>query len=350
MDVSNEPKSRSRRRRAAWGVLSGAVVIVALQLGFGAYAERNPKRKDPAYGDKLTKLKVRANGEPLVVQIGSSRTLLGFHAGQVEAECPGVRAFNFGTPASGPFANSIYLRRMLNEGIVPDLLLVELLPPAFAEYPDGPGEQAALTGERLSERELDFVIRYGFPKDKSTAAWRESVHNPLHTLRFQLLGWVAPSWLPWRLRFDWSRKTDPHGWVSPLQTFVTSDQRTERSAMAAGEYRENLAAMHPEASRPLDALAEMLDFSRERGIPTRLILMPESPWFQSLYPTGVYGRFRDTIQRIARERGSGVIDSTDWLAEEEFYDGHHMFRAGAEKFTRRLTDEVIRPHLEGGPR
>jgi len=42
-----------------------------------------------------------------------------------------------------------------------------------------------------------------------------------------------------------------------------------------------------------------------------------------------------------------VTDARGWLPDDDFYDSHHMFAAGAEAFTDRLTREVIAPALNG---
>ena len=337
----------SKRTPPARSVLLGVCVLFAIQLGFGQYAEQNPKRKDPTYGDKLDKLKARTDGRPLVLMLGSSRTLLGFQAAQVEAEIPDVRAFNFGTPASGPITHLVYLRRLLKGGIVPDLLLIEVLPPALADGPDGPGEQLFFTGERLSSDEVDLVARFGFPEDRVRDAWRGSVYTPASTLRFQFLGRLLPSWIPWNLRGDWSRNTDAHGWATPPRQTVSAEERRERTAKAESEYRNTLNALTPEG-RPMLALAELLELCRERGIPARVVVMPEAPSFQKLYPAGLSDRIVAAFDALAGH--SRVIDARHWLVEDDFYDGHHPFRVGAETFTRRLTDVAIRPQFAGNPR
>ena len=102
--------------------------------------------------------------------------------------------------------------------------------------------------------------------------------------------------------------------------------------------------------RPLRALAELLALCRERGIRTRVITMPEAPTFQRLYPDGLSDRIAKSLEIVANANGSGFLDTRFWLAEDDFYDGHHLFRAGAEAFTRRLTNEAIRPHFDGGGR
>ncbi len=334
----------SSSRRAASSLLVGAALLLVAHLGFGAYCDADPKRKDPTYGDKLTKLQTQPRDQPLVLMLGSSRTLLGFHAGLIEAENPGLRAFNFGTPASGPITQLVYLKRLLRAGIVPDLLLVEVLPPALADGPDGPGEQAFLTGERLSGDEVELVESHGFRREPLRAAWRESVYSPASALRFQLIGRTVPSWIEPKRRADWSRSTDAHGWTTPPRQSVTADERAERTANAASEYRATLAAMEVEG-RPMAALRGIINLCAAKGIATRIVLMPEAPTFQSLYPKGLSDRIAAALDAIARPNGSSLVDARDWLTESDFYDGHHLFRSGAEQFTRRLTAEAIRPHF-----
>ena len=242
----------------------------------------------------------------------------------------------------------VYLKRLLHAGIVPDLLLIEVLPPALADGPDGPGEQAFFTGERLSRSEIELVEAHGFRREPLRSAWRESIYSPASALRFQLLGRTVPSWIEPKLRCDWSRSTDAHGWTTPPRQSVTAEERAERTASAASEYRATLANLSVEG-RPLAALRGVLELCRECGIPCRVVVMPEAPTFQSLYAPGLSGLIVAAIDAIARQNGNALIDARNWLAEEDLYDGHHLFRAGAERFTRRLTEEAIRPRFAAKP-
>jgi hypothetical protein len=348
MSRLRSPKAYGIRRRAApRAVLYGVLFAVLGQLGYGAYCEANPKRKDPTYGDKFSKIVARPADRPLVAMFGSSRTLLGFNAGLVEAENPQWHAFNFGSPASGPITHLVYLKRMLRGGVVPDLLLLEVLPAALADGPDGPGEQLFFTGERLSLEEVELVEGYGFRSEPVRAAWRDTLYCPMSALRFQIVGRYAPSFLPWQLRSDWSRNTDANGWTTPIRQTVTPQERAERTAYAGNEYRATLASMAIEG-RPLLAVKEILAICRDRGIPCRVVVMPEAPTFQALYPPGLSDRIVETFAAIAKENGSGIIDARNWMTEDDLYDGHHPLRAGAGKFTRRLTDEAIRPYIGAG--
>lgn len=326
------PLPQSRLRRARSSFVAFALLVVALNLAFGLAAEVNPRLRDPAYGDKLAKLQTKT---PDVLMLGSSRTLLGFHAGRAE-ETTGRTAFNFGTPATGPITHLVYLNRLLKHGVRPKHLLVEVLPSMLADGSGGPIEQAFLSGERLTADELDTVERFGFDPAVVRPAWRESVVAPWWKLRFQVLGRLSPSWLPWHLRYDWSRTADARGWATPPRQETTAEERTEQLAKVRTEYAGTLAAMDPDG-RPLAALRELIAVCRTNDIPVSLVLMPEADTFRALYPPGLEERVVKCVQSL----GAPVIDARRWLDESDFYDGHHPFTRGAETFTDRLMREVL---------
>jgi hypothetical protein len=320
--------SRRRRARTAFVVFVGFVII--LNFGLGLTAQVNYCLRDPAFGDKLAKIKT----SPDVLMLGSSRTLLGFHARRVE-ETTGLTAFNFGTPATGPITHLVYLKRLQDQGIRPRLLLIEVLPSLLADGPDGPCEQGVLYGERLTRQELEMVERFGFDPKVVRPAWRESMYAPWSKLRFHILGRLAPSWVPWNQRFDWGRNSDTRGWSTPPRQQMTDDERAEHLARAQSEYASTLAGMDPNA-RPLEALRELIARGRELGAEVVLVWMPEAPSFRAMYPP----KLDERILTALHSTGAPLIDARHWLPEDHFSDGHHMFTRGAEAFTDRLMREV----------
>lgn len=321
------------RRRAAIAVLVALGLFAAVQFGFGTAADVNPRLRDPAYADKLAKFE-RRKGDVPTVMLGTSRTLLGFHAGRFE-QATGRPAFNFGFPATGPVTHLVYLNRLLGRGVLPKALLLEVLPPMLADGDDGPIEQLFLSGERLTGEEVRVVERFGFRPDAVRPKWRQSVYAPWYSLRCQVVGRVAPSWLPWNHRYDWGRKSDPHGWATPPRTSVTAEERAEHVAKAGAEYGATLARLNPHG-RPLQAVQEIVDTCRERGVPVTLVLMPEATTFRAMYPTGLDERVEAGLKTL----GLPLIDARTWLADDDFYDGHHPFTHGAEKFTDELAKRL----------
>lgn len=325
------------RRRAAIAVLVAVGLFAAVQFGFGTAIDADPRLRDPAFADKVVKLDRLKYDRPMLM-LGSSRTLLGFHAERFE-QSTGSPAFNFGTPATGPITHLVYLNRLLDRGIVPKTLLLEVLPPMLADGETGPIEQTFLTGERLTGDEVATVEEFGFRADAVRPKWRESVYAPWYSLRCQLVGRVAPSWLPWNHRYDWGRKTDSHGWATPPRQSVTDDERAEHVAKAHKEYADTLAGLNLHG-RPLLALRRIVDTCRERSIPVVLVLMPEATTFRAMYPAGL----DEKIEAELKVLGVPLIDTRNWLADDNFYDGHHPFTLGAEKFT----DELAKRFPTGG--
>ena len=338
--------ARSARRDAAVAVAVGAVLFVACQLALGLAAERSYTVKDPGYADKekkLAALEAAFPGRPRVVMLGTSRTGFGFDAGRLEEQLDGrAVVFNYGIPASGPVTHLLYARRLFARGHRPDLLLVEVLPPGLADLPDGPLEAKFLFGDRLRHDELDAVIGYGFPEAEVRRAWRESVLTPWHALRFPIMGRLAPSAVPWHLRFDWSRTADAHGWSGSISDTVTEDEYAAGLVRAANEYRNILADFRPTGGAAR-ALADLLVLCREQGVPVRLVLMPESAGFRALYPPDATARLYEFLNRLCAEHGCELVDARAWVADTGFTDGHHLLQPGARQFTDRPGREVVAP-------
>ena len=337
----------ARRSRAARSLTVGFVTLVVLQLGLGVAAEQSLRFRDPVYGDRealLRKAEAARPGGPRVVMIGTSRTAFAFHATRVEdqlqGEFPNAVAFNLGIPASGPISHLIYLRRLLERGHRPDLLLVEVLPPMLADLPDGPLEARFLTADKLRRREVEAVAGYVPNGDDLRSRWRSTVLVPWSALRFQIVSRMSPSALPWHLRFDWGRNVDPRGWGTPEAECVTPEQYRKSFASASAEYRDILATFNP-GGGAVRALADIVTLCRERSIPLRLVLMPETEDFRALYPPAA----REKLAAVLRDADAGCIDAREWVPTNGFTDGHHLLRGGAATFSDRLTREVIAPGL-----
>jgi len=350
---------RDRRRAAAIAIGTGIVGVIVLHLALGIVAEVSLYVRDPGYSDKeirLARQEAANPGAPSVVMLGTSRTAAAFHAGRVRGQLAGdlggrAMVFNFGIPASGPVTHLVYFRRLLADGHRPDLLLLEVLPPALADTPGGHGipagplEARFLFGDRLRRSEVETVIRYDFPADETREAWRRSVTNPWYTLRFPLVGRVFPSALPWHLRFDWSRGCDEYGWGASFFDTVSSEQYAAGLKRAVGEYQGVLADFHPTGGAAR-ALADLLALCRQQGIPVRLVLMPEAAGFRAIYPPAATERLYRLLHELCAEYGCELTDAREWLPDTAFSDGHHMLKPGAAAFSDRLLQEAIRPFFQ----
>ena len=189
------PRRRARRARStiAWSVAT----LLVLNVGFAAYVQYRPGFRDPLFDAKVKALVVRfaASGEPIqVVVLGSSRTAAAVEPKALEAAVSAETgrpcvAFNMGVQGNGPVSQLVHYRRLRDAGVKPHVVVVELLPSAFAWFLDParhenrPYDATILRPDRLSRGELDAVCEYGFPIAETREDWWTSLARPESVLR-----------------------------------------------------------------------------------------------------------------------------------------------------------------------
>src|SRR3954470_1530959 len=121
------------RRGARTALLTALVGFFAIQAGLDVLLGG---LWQAYYSHKLRALRRAlhsADHPQLVVMLGSSRTDHALNGSAVEpllARELGrpVVVYNFGVPTAGPVTHLLHLRRLLADGVRPDLLLVEVMP------------------------------------------------------------------------------------------------------------------------------------------------------------------------------------------------------------------------------
>lgn len=342
------------RHRARGTVLWAVGAFAAIQLGLGLAAEAYPRLRDPLYGDKFAKLRKKLDAAPAgsatVVMLGSSRTGLAFHGWRAEqllaAEAGrSAVAFNFGIPASGPVTHLIYLNRLLKSGVVPDVLIVEVLPSMIHDDPAGPLERQWFYADRIAFSERRELTDHGFDAAAVRDRYARSVLLPAYTLRFQLMCRLAPSWLPWQVRFDWSRGADECGWGKFMSQTVDPERRKLGIDQARNEYAAVYGCLTPGGGGAA-ALRELLATCKAKGIAARLVLMPEGTPFARWYGPGANGRLMAFLRGVSAEYDAPLTDAQNWLPDEAFSDAHHMLESGAAAFTDQLIREAVVPAVK----
>lgn len=337
----------SRRTRARRAILLGLAAVLAAQIGLGLAVETvKPEWRDPEYGHRihqLRELQRRHPGRPLVVGVGSSRTLMGFSPLDMgfpdEPGSPLV--YNFGQTGAGPLQILLTLNRILDDGVKPDFVLLELFPAALVG--NGPAdEMIEAWGARWSAGDLRRLEPYADDSAKLTRAWAGQRIAPWFALRFPLMNHWRPNWLPIskRLDFQWVN-LDSRGWLKYPTDTVPPAERERLTAKAGESYRKQLANYSIGAMSDR-ALRDAAERCRRSGIRVAFLVMPESPAFASWYPPGAGDVFLRYAEKLSRETGTEVIDLSAGFAEEEFADGHHLLPSGAARFSRRLADHIRR--------
>jgi hypothetical protein len=349
---STSRKSRvagKARSALAWGVGGFLLLQVGLIIGMDRCV---PEFRDLAYAQKMTRLRQRtecASARPLtVIMLGSSRTVFGLKAGRLEtplAEAVGrpVVAFNFAMYDSGPVMNLMTLRRLLADNIRPDLLLLEVLPPALTD------KTHTLEINRVAAEQLawsDVMVLERFEADRRDVRhdWWAAYPVPWYSHRFTIVSRFAPGCLPLRLRLDYFTGIDGSGSVEPPAYLASDAQRNAALEKARVEYADYLSGFHL-GGPPCQALRETLEVCHKEKIRVALVLMPEGTQFRSWYQAEDWELIEQFLADLSHEFRVPVINAREWIADEDFIDSHHLLAAGATKFTDRLGREVSRQLL-----
>lgn len=344
-------------RHSRNAVMAAVAFVLSSLIGFAALAAaQNAWLRDPLYADKADRLVQRIaakteSGQPpiSIVMLGSSRTSNALRGTDLESQLASVLnrpivAFNFGVPSSGPVTQLLHLRRLLDSGVRPSLVLFEIMPPLLSNQTRESIEHHFHAPERLLPGEAGFVTARGYPADKFLDAERLTTWLPIYGMRLAIVGRYFPNWSPWNRRFDSSRNSDETGWMKPVFDPVTPEQYAAGVDWAKQEYAAWLHLLRLDGHAAA-AVHESIAVSRNAGVPIALIILPEGTQFRQMYTPESTAELDRFLKSFAATR---VIDARQWLPDSGFSDSHHMISAGSRQFTERLGRELIAQELLTG--
>jgi hypothetical protein len=340
----------TRRRRARRAVVLGLLLFGLLQAGLAAAVLlRGPAVRDPGHGRKLACLRKRlaavsGTGRPLtIVQVGSSRTAAGLRGDQVEARLAGrlgrpVVFFNMGFLGDGPIRTLVKVKQLFNDGVHPDLLLVEVLPPLLsrASLPAQTAPQA-LPACHLRHDEMRLLARFvADERPDLEQEWWLAEASASSTYRVNLLSRFAPGLLPFAARWEPFWDIDEAGWLPPKLDKALVPQALEAARKTFHPYLEDFQL----SPRLLDAVRATVQLAQRQGVAVALVVMPEGPTFRGWYPPGAWSRIAGALTEVSRSTGVPLLDLRTAMPESDFSDSHHLWAEGASLCTRRLAERI----------
>jgi hypothetical protein len=344
--------ARSATTRARAAILWAGALFVVLQVAlFIAMSTRWQALRDPDWGSRLARLEARLSerpGRPLLLVLGSSRAGVGIRPDELllkwSSDSP--VAFNFARRGFGPMVSLLYLRRLLDEGIRPDWVLVEFWPFFLASNNVFGRDDGMLDPRRLQWRDRAAVERDANDGRAQMHLWMRLQLVPWFWHRSILMGYFAPRWgNVQKFGEDFWAETDEWGWREVRS--LTHDRfarEVERQRPELERMVESFA-LDPTASR---RLSDILELSRENGIPISLLYMPESSDLRAGYSSSMLEQVNAYLQSLEQRYAVPVIDARDWMPDECFGDIHHLTTTGATLFSRRLAEVTGLPQ-EGRP-
>lgn len=355
-ECDNANRREKKQRLAAqtracllWGLGCFAAAHIGMLIATQSFW---PHLRDPEFGYKLSALGrqiAEAPDQPLLVLLGSSRTGQGVRPGVLpelktaDGRIPIV--FNFSQVGSGPLAELVTLHRLLDAGIRPDWLAVEILPALLGRKVDAFGDVG--TGiSRLSWKDVRLLDHYIPDPSTMRHRWYKDQAYPWYAQRFSVMNHYASNCVPWRLRLDHWKQLDRWGWSDigvDSQPLVLNPTALEVTRMT---YYSDLHHLQIESMQD-HALRDMIALCQRHNIPLLFYLMPEGTIFRSWYVPAVNERINTYLTGLSRETGAAIVDLRLWMEDKYFGDSHHLYRKGATQFTSRFGPEVLERLVQG---
>jgi hypothetical protein len=329
-------------------VWSGAFAFAALTAALGVAVETvKPEWRDPEFGYRFNRIKrwrAEAPDRPLVVLIGSSRTQMAVNPVAMGfPDAPGSPlVYNLGYRAAPPVGAYLHLSRLLDAGIKPRAVLVQLAPAELGTTGEG---QLRVMDDRLELADLGRLAPYVKNPWVFRKHWAAARLNPWTTHHTPILGDLLPSWCtPGQtgvLRPEASMM-NAHGYVPCLIQYPEADRPRILADIRHKHDGINHLPLRPTARR---VFRDLVERCHSEGIAVAFFWAPESPEFRSWYRPEAAKNAAGTEEFIRQKLGCEVFPGPVHLAEGDFADGYHLLRPGAEKYSRWLAEQHLKPWL-----
>ncbi len=296
-------------------------------------------------------------GRPLVLVLGSSRpanairpTVLNPLLGDAAAT-PTV--FNAALLWGGPLHELLVFRRVLAAGVRPDSVLIEVFP-AMLTQEAGFAEESFLTARGLEWIDGPFVYRYFAARAAGLTQLLREGFAPVLCHRARVLDRYAPVLLPrhegpivfWPdcgrrepKELGWLPAPSERGSPQDFQRRIEDVRRQMRPILEQFQVK-------PVADR---ALHELLDECSRRHVRAALLLMPEHSVLRACYPPATRQRLQAYLKQLADTYHLAILDTRDWVPDDDFFDLTHVLPRAATPFSTRFGREVVRPWLAESP-
>ncbi len=326
------PRYAWEQRAARRAILWAGLTLLLLQVAwFPLHPAWHPDTEFAARWQLLQQRRTEQPDSDLYLAIGSSRMALGFHPESLSLPPSGPLVFNFSRLGAGPTMQRLTLQRLLDQGVRPRGVLLEVMPALLCCDPQRPWRSAATFAE------LPWVCQSESPFE-AVVGWARSRVWPWYRFRRHCLDCYAPMWsLPLA---DHELLLDRLGGWAGLLDELPRDQRILAEATTRQVYQRVLAQFAIRPQRDL-AIRTTIRLARQHGVEVTLIRMPEGELFRSMLPPAARSTLDAYFAELARSESVRCLDALDWLSDTDFFDGHHVLRSGASKLTQRLAQQWL---------
>jgi hypothetical protein len=322
------------------------LTMIGLQAALYLAIDRWPQIRDPEYGFKLARLReqlAETPGRPLVLVMGSSRSGVGLDPRQFAVDGSAERAplmFNFALSGAGPIQHLMLLRTLLDEGIRPQRLLLELHPLFLNQGCGALREECRIDVQRLDRVALETLQEYSLDPVRLRRQWWEGRLLVAFGQRHHLLDCLLPRLCSRFPQYGIFRQVNSWGWLAFPNRVKNEEARRALVERARGEYRDSFPHFTV-TSEPDRALRALLTLCRAEGIGVSMYIMPEGSEFRSWYPADSRRQVAEYLNRLQRDYGFDLHDLTTSMSDESFADSHHLLPEVVARFSTLFARDVI---------
>ncbi|HWB11629.1 MAG TPA: hypothetical protein VG826_20530 [Pirellulales bacterium] len=343
------PSPRRVLARRAQAVLSCCLLAaIGLQGILHVAVAHWPQIQDPEYGFKLARLReqlAEKPDRPLILLFGSSRSGVGLDPRQFGVEQTGDASplvFNFALSGAGPVRHLMLLRTLLNEGVRPQRLLLELHPLFLNQGCGALREECRIDVHRLDRTAMETLADYSLDPQVTRRRWWEGRLLIAHGNRHELLDCLLPRLCARFPQYNIFRQINSWGWLAFPSRGRNEESRRKLVERARLEYRDSFPNFVV-TSDPDRALREMLTLCRREGVAVTMYLMPEGSEFRSWYPPDVRRQVEEYLGQLKREYAFDLYDLSSSMPDESFADSHHLLPEVVARFSTKFAIEVMAP-------
>ena len=336
------------RRALCWviGLFALSQAALSLWVPHDGFFLRDPVRR--ARLGRLRRQMAEAPSPPrLVVLLGSSHIYYSLFSRRLGLQASAdlgrpVVVANEAMPGTGPIRSLLVMDRLLREGVVPDLVVLETFPLGFDDRRDETGSDL-LPVASLDAGDVALLRRYAPDRSDLAGGRGPDAVAPVYLQRANLTNFF----LPWLLVPG--RRNRP---LPEEHDFGREDLSDGRRARALAEVKKAYAPLHDApigGFRQCMAVAELIERVRAKGAKVVFLATPEGPTFRSWYPPVRWAESVVWLRDLAARHGVPLVDARRWTDDEELFgDSHHLTRAGSEQFSRWVGREILVPQLRAG--
>jgi hypothetical protein len=276
-----------------------------------------------------------------VLLLGSSRVSVNVDADAMAAAHPdGPLVFNFGINGSRPVNELVTLHRLFAAGVRPDWVVVDThftmyRPPPVTGPPDY---------RRFGWADVDVLKRHSDTPD-AAERYRLSSHlAPWYYHRLNLQAQWAADLVPEGSRSlanDWNGITRWGFLELPLLDVPEAD-RPNNLVRVASTRRDLLARSERDSitDHSVAAFREMKGLCDRYGCRMAVLAMPDVYLFD--YSEAARGRIDAELAEVSEGMAVPLVDFRRWGREEDFFDGVHLTRGAAARFTADFEPHLLR--------